>query len=73
MARRPFSGPLASTIARWMTTKPTRAKAAMKWTERADCRPPHISVSQGQAASMPGDMASPVTISNGSTANSSSA
>ena len=37
----------------------------MKWIERADCRPPKTSSSQGQVASMPGDMVRPVRIISG--------
>ena len=37
----------------------------MKWIERADCRPPKRSMSQGQAAVMAGDMVSPVRIITG--------
>ena len=38
----------------------------MKWIERADCRPPNRSTSQGQAASIAGDMVSPVSTISGS-------
>ena len=43
-----------------------QASAQMKWIERADWRPPNRSSSQGQAASMPGDMVRPVSTISGS-------
>ncbi len=37
----------------------------MKWIDRADCRPPNRSSSQGQAAFSAGDMVRPVRIISG--------
>src|SRR5437763_15907767 len=54
-------GPASSTIVRWTRMKASSSAAQMKWIERADCRPPKTVNSQGQAASMAGDMVSPVS------------
>ena len=40
-------------------------RAQMKWMDRADCRPPNTSTSQGNAAFMPGDIVRPVRIRSG--------
>ena len=45
---------------------PEPGQAAMKWIERADCRPPNRSSSHGAPAFSPGDMVSPVAIISGS-------
>src|SRR5206468_2940293 len=61
-------GPASSTIIKWTKMKPSSSAAQMKWIERADCRPPNTTSSHGQAASIAGDIVSPVsTISGRST------
>src|SRR3546814_663144 len=67
--RSPFTGPASSSIAIWTRKKRTSSQAAMKWIERADCRPANRSTSHGAVALYPGAIASPVAIISGSRPN----
>ena len=54
MSRNCPIGPDSSTSSTWTTKNPNTAQATMKWIDRALCRPPKRSISQGKAASNPG-------------------
>jgi len=66
MPRSSVSGLCTITSATCSTMKPISDQAMMKWIERAVWRPPNIMLGKCSAASVPGDMASPVTIISGS-------